>query len=280
MIGEPDDDEPDSRRGRTLTDHPHIVDHLGAWKLTEPVCRPIAHAVQSSDTWLVEAVEGRYVAKLVADRREFVEPGLRVASAVAAAGIPTGAPLPTRSGQLCMATFLEGARPATLALLEFVNGERLTPDAPDADRIAGDLLGRVHSILARDSRRDWVPAELLSWSAEFASHIGKRQAGDLITRAIQLVAAGELTMSVIYGDPAPEIILTGAGAALIDWGTPSWGPQLHDVAVWLRWLRSGAAPADRQGEAFVDAYLERGVIREAELAHLPLVQQYVDAFFS
>ena len=69
-----------------------------------------------------------------------------------------------------------------------------------------------------------------------------------------------LTRGVLYGDPAPEILVDGSteSVALIDWGTPSWGPLVHDVACWLHCLSSGGAPSGG-GDAFLDAY--RGYMR-------------------
>lgn len=58
---------------------------------------------------------------------------------------------------------------------------------------------------------------------------------------------------MLYGDPSPEILRnpTTGRLALIDWGTPSWGPLLFDLLTWERFFDdarpSGAADDVRAG---------------------------------
>lgn len=73
---------------------------LRPWVLGAAAFTEIAHRGRASRTWWVDSERGQHVAKLAFDRRQFVEPGLRVAAAVAEAGIPTGAPVPTADGDL------------------------------------------------------------------------------------------------------------------------------------------------------------------------------------
>jgi homoserine kinase type II len=74
------------------------------------------HGGMGSATWFVSQGDRRWVAKAVASalRAQFVG-GLRVAAALAAAGIPAGSPVPTRDRRL-MVTVDDRA----LALLTWV----------------------------------------------------------------------------------------------------------------------------------------------------------------
>ncbi|MCA1570367.1 MAG: phosphotransferase [Chloroflexi bacterium] len=101
--------------------------------------------------------------------------------------------------------------------------------------------------------RGRAPADLIEWLAGHAHQTANQRAAELVSSI-----AGQrhrLGFSVVYGDPSPEILLAAEGtAALIDWGTPSWGPQLHDVAAWLR--RLGERPgegSEREGR-FLASY--------------------------
>ena len=80
----------------------------------------------------------------------------------------------------------------------------------------------------------------------------------------------------MYGDPSPEILLAeDGGAALIDWGTPSWGPQLHDVAAWLRWLGERPREGSVRGGRFLTSYG-----RPVDPGTLELFGRCTDAFGS
>jgi hypothetical protein len=69
------------------------------WELSAPEIE-VHNGGMGSATWFVTQDGCRWVAKAVAPalRRQFVA-GLAVAAAVEAAGIPAGAPVPTRDGQ-------------------------------------------------------------------------------------------------------------------------------------------------------------------------------------
>lgn len=72
-------------------------------------------------------------------------------------------------------------------------------------------------------------------------------------------------MGIVYGDPSPEVLVGDQDrAALIDWGTPSYGPLLHDVAVW-----SEAFASDEAGRtALRSAYAAHGTLQADELARI------------
>jgi homoserine kinase type II len=160
-----------------------------------------------------------------------------------------------------------------------VEGDRLLPGDPGAVETAGDLLGRVHQVLVQASRRDWVPAALLEWSADFAAAIGNEEAAEVVAELAGYIEAGAVTQSVLYGDPAPEILVGQDGeVALIDWGTPSWGPLLHDVAAWLAWLGLEVDPDSPGATRFLAAYQARMPLASEELALLDRFGAYGIAF--
>jgi Ser/Thr protein kinase RdoA (MazF antagonist) len=111
------------------------------------------HGGMNSATWFVTAGGERWVAKAVAagERRSFVG-GLAVAGHVEAAGIPAGAPVPTRRGDLV--ADLDGA---PLALLSWVGGDELTGSD---QRLLGRTLGRVHEAQADYFARRLVTGDL------------------------------------------------------------------------------------------------------------------------
>ncbi len=254
-----------------------LTELASPWRLTSPTFTEIEHPGRGSRTWWVACPEGRFVAKLSFDRRCFVEPGLRVAAAVAASGVFTGAPVLTTDGEVCVDVDRIGAPPWTLALLTAVPGHPLTATMPGSEQVAGDLLGRVHAFLGTSSRRDWVPADLLEWLAALAGATGNIEAATVVRTVAD--RRGTVRSSVLYGDPSPEVLVTTDGAVgLIDWGTPSWGPQLHDVAVWLRWLGEQPGSGSRREARFLGSYAAHTPLSETDISFLPLYGAYAEAF--
>ena len=254
-----------------------LAELLSPWRLISPRITEIVHRRRASRTWWVDSEEGRFVAKLTFDRRCFVEPGLMVAAEVAKAGIATGPPVPTERGELCVEVDRATGAPWTLALLTRVPGEPLSSSAPGAEEIAGDLLGRVHSCLGELSHRAWVPANLLEWMTNFAEET-KNDAAAAMVQAI-VDRSQFVKWSVVYGDPSPEILLTADGdVGLIDWGTPSWGPQLHDVAAWLRWLGERPAARSDREVRFLESYNQHIDVARTDRDQLAAYGRCVDAF--
>ena len=259
-----------------VVDGVNVEELLLPWQLTTPDFAEIEHRRRASRTWCVESLEGRFVAKLTFDGRPFVEPGLRVAAAVALSGVPTGAPVLTHDGDVCVE--VKGrSRPWTVALLRAVGGKPLVPTEVGAEEVAGDLLGRVHAHLGECSRRAWVPAELLEWSAEFAATTANTAAATVVD---EINAVRDLvSFSVVYGDPSPEILVDVDGTVgLIDWGTPSWGPQLHDVAAWLRWLGEEPGSGSPRETRFLQSYGTHARLTSVDLSLLPVFGRYGAAF--
>ena len=242
-----------------------VLHLLESWELGMITgCTVLAHPGVASDTWNVHTVSGgRYVAKLIFDRRQFVEPGLRVAAALDAAGVTTGCPVKTIDGQLALEVD-DGSRRATLAVLRHFPGAPLDLATHDAPAVAGDLLGRVHAALQRLTSRSWVPGDLLAWCGRDSEN---ERAQGALSRLADFERQRLLTRGVVYGDPAPEILVDRESrtVALIDWGTPSWGPLMHDVACWLRYLETGGRGGQVDRTTFLDAYLNMMALDRAEL---------------
>ncbi len=264
-------------RSSSIDDEENLTDLLSPWGLISPGVTEIVHRRRASRTWWVDSDKGRFVAKLTFDRRCFVEPGLQVAAEVAKSGIATGPPVPTERGELCLEVDRGTDRPWTLALLTPVLGEPLSQSALGAEVVAGDLLGRVHSFLGESSRRDWVPADLLEWLADLA----KESNNDTAAALVQLIRSRSevVKFSVVYGDPSPEILVAADGnIGLIDWGTPSWGPQLHDVAAWLRWLGERPGSRSEREVRFLESYNRHVDVTRADLDQLASYGRCADAF--
>lgn len=87
-----------------------------------------------SRTWLIHDGGRKFAAKLTFDGPRYVEPGLRIATAVDAAGILTGPPVRTASGELCSVVPRVGGRPWTIALLNWVPGDPIDPSEAGMQR--------------------------------------------------------------------------------------------------------------------------------------------------
>lgn len=251
-----------------------LIRLLAPWDIEVVDFAEVGHSPRASRAWWVSSRGHEYVAKLTFDRRPFVEPGLAVAEIASTRGLITGRPIRTTAGELCEPVAVD-EHDWTIALLERVSGTGLQPDDTDAEAIAGALLGRAHAALA-GVPRGTVPADLLEWSAAFAEETDNSAAA----RVVAEIAArsDDFSWSVVYGDPSPEILLSAKGPALIDWGTPSWGPRLHDIAAWLWWLGEAPGAATPRELRFLSAYTERTPLSDAEVNSLELFGKYGAAF--
>lgn len=259
-----------------MIDDASVAQLLEAWDLPGATPTHLPHPGGGSRTWNVKTTSGRwYVAKLILDARQYAEPGLRVAAALDDVGITTGRPVLTRSGHLSLDVDDCTTR-GTLALLRHVPGQPLDLAGEEAPSVAGALLGRVHTALQMVTSRAWVPGDLLSWCARDA---GNETAMAALRRLGAFERRHPLTRGVVYGDPAPEILVDekSHGVALIDWGTPSWGPLMHDVACWLRYLSSGGRSGVLDRAAFLDAYLAQMALDIVELEALAIFDALYDA---
>jgi Ser/Thr protein kinase RdoA (MazF antagonist) len=183
----------------------------------------------NSQTWLVRAGGRRLVGKSVlADQRPGFAGGLALAARLEDAGIPAGAPLPTRDGELV-------ARHAgrLLALLRWVDGAPLT-STPSDQAVMGRTLAQVHRALVKapvrlDERFPWL--ELTRPALDVEPWI-RPALSDALT-GYQRLGPRSLTWGAFHADPAPEAfrhrVDTGA-CGLIDWADAARGPLLYDLA--------------------------------------------------
>lgn len=261
-------------------DDARLVALLAPWQLrSTTVGGELTVHGDRSRTWLIHDGGGKFAAKLTFDGPRYVEPGLRIAAAVDAAGICTGLPVRTADGDLCSAIPRTGGRPWTIALLSWVTGDPIVPSAAGMATAAGQLLGRVHRALLR--AEELRPAgELLVFYRDQAVRLGG-PVGARLGAAVDVVdlavRRGQLQCGVLYGDPSPEILRdrTTGRLALIDWGTPSWGPLLFDLLTWERFVdeaRPGGAAGDVRA-----GYLQVLPERAGELAAADLVAELIAA---
>lgn len=230
-----------------------------AWGLAASQLEPLDTGMNSR-TWLVHDRERRFVAKAVpADQRHRFLPGLAVAALVEADGLRAGAPVPTLDGDPWI-----DAGDHVIALLTFVEGEPLTGDGPAVQRLMGSTLARAHRALMGHE----VPgATRFHWIDPAAPHLAidgwVRPAILEALEAWEHLRPQSLTWGLLHTDPAPEAFLhdvaTGT-TALIDWDTGLVGPLMYDVASAVMYLGG----PDRSS-AFLDAYLEAGVLMRAEV---------------
>jgi homoserine kinase type II len=165
---------------------------------------------------------------------------LALAALLEDAGIPAGAPVPTRGGEL-MADL--GGR--LLALLCWVDGEPLTTAAGD-QAVMGATLARIHRVLLAapvrlDERFPWLD---LSRPALAIQAWIRPALTDALT-GYQRLGVQTLTWGAIHADPFPGAFLyreDTATCGLIDWSGAARAPLLYDVASAVMYL-GGAAHA-------------------------------------
>jgi homoserine kinase type II len=182
----------------------------------------------NSRAWLVGAGGAQVVVKSVAAGDRSFAAGLELASRLAAAGLVTGAPVPSLAGRL-----VEEADDRQVALLQYVDGGGLTQD-PEDQLAIGTTLARVHGI----SRT--APGDLEKWFelvTQFDVYLDvepwiRPAVEDALNGVREFASAQDLTWAGLHGDPAPEAFLRqhDGEIALIDWGSFMNGPVLYDVA--------------------------------------------------
>jgi Ser/Thr protein kinase RdoA (MazF antagonist) len=238
-----------------------LIEH---WALPEPVRLTGLPGGATAEVWRVSDGRGRgYVAKFVYGSLAEVEPGLAVPEAVQRrTGIPTGAPIRTRDGQLgVLVPSLPGER-HPLALLEDVGGSPVSAESGLAPERAAELLARVHQaapavdVSDLEVRLRYIEDD----SFEIAYPDQLWPALGAVAREIRALS-DNLTWAVCYGD-GPELFDRPDGRlGLIDWGGVLRAPVLYDVAIWSRGWRH-----DR--ERFLARYAEVASLPVAELAYL------------
>lgn len=244
-----------------------IAEHWG-WGLRDIQIRPLVGGMTSA-VWAVDQatasgdVEGHWVAKAVpAAAAEQFAAGLAIAAQLDRAGIPSGAPLLTSSGQ-ATAPCGEGV----VALLRRVDGVELEGETEADLRLIGRTLADVHRALlggqasadvedvedvkdVKDVKDAWPPLD------PSADHLSVQSwVRPVVVAGIagyQRLRPRSLTWGLIHGDPAPEAFVadpaTGA-CGLIDWGAGQCAPLLYDLASAVMYA---GGPA--RGRPLVEAY--------------------------
>jgi homoserine kinase type II len=212
----------------------------------------------SSATW---TVDDRWVLKAVpGPPGDLLPGGLAVARLLAAAGIASGPPRPTRDGALTAR-----AGDSRLGLLARVPGTGLTGDSETERRLVGAALARVHQVLAGQTVPGTRP---FHWVDPAAPHLSLRPwlrpAVTAAVTALEQQKPGRWTAGLLHADPAPEAFRhdpeTGE-TGIIDWSTALSGPLLYDLASAVMYL-GGPGPS----AAMTEAYLAAGVVSRAEAA--------------
>lgn len=214
----------------------------------------------NSRTWVAGAGDRTWVAKAVlADAHDRFVSGLAIAAIVDAAGIPAGAPEPTRDG----ASWISVAG-LTVALLPFVEGDPLVGHDPEEQRLIGSTLARVHSVLIG---ADAPSAGHFHWLDPIAEHLDVepwvRPAVVKAIGAYDDLAPRSLTWGYLHSDPAPEAFVFDrrtATCGVIDWDTGLFGPLMYDLASAVMYVGG-----PNHASALLDAYSASGVVSREEL---------------
>ena len=213
-----------------------------------------------SRTWIVDDAGRRWVLKAVAPALGGqMAGGLAVAQRLELAGIPAGAPEPTRAGELTAT--VSGCR---LGLLAWVPGRPLTGQDERQRRLIGTILGQVHQVLSDQT----VPVtQRFHWVAPAAGHLSLRPwlrpAVASAVAAIDRVPGRCWSTGLLHADPAPGAFrldpATGR-CGVIDWSDALHGPLLYDLASAVMYLGGPDSAAD-----MVDAYLASGAMSRTEV---------------
>jgi homoserine kinase type II len=154
----------------------------------------------SSRTWIVDGASRRWVLKAVAPGLGInLAGGMVVARRLDLAGIPAGAPEPTRAGDL---TASAGGH--QLGLLAWVPGKPLTGADQGERRLIGSTLGRVHRALSGQV----IPAtQRFHWVDPAARHLSLRPwlcpAVASAVAALERQGLRTWSTGLLHADPAP-----------------------------------------------------------------------------
>ncbi|MFD8381739.1 phosphotransferase enzyme family protein [Streptomyces sp. NPDC059679] len=194
----------------------------------------------NSTTWLVGVSSGdesaQYVAKLAdSEDGDAFRSGLRVASAAASRGFPSGAPIPTADG--CLAIDLpEGV----LALLQYVPGRSASAVSDDDMRRVGGTLARAQLAVGAESAGvseqhtwPWAWVDVCLQELPMASEI-RDAAARALDEARDVTARISPRVGVVHGDPGLEAFRLRDESphedGLIDWAAAMEAPLLYDLA--------------------------------------------------
>lgn len=238
------------------------------WGLASARVTPLDGGMNSR-TWLVEHDGSTYVAKAVAaDAVAALQSGADIATTLAEAGLVTGRPVRTRTGDVV-------ATSVGLALLEHVPGRELDGESDEEQRWIARTLATVH-VTGEPSAgpsvamfaRDWLSPEMPG----VADHAWLTTA---ITAVREETDELTLTWSVLHTDPVPEAFVHDdrtSVTGLIDWAGARRGPVLYDVASAVMYLGGTEHAA-----AFLTTYESWGPLQPDELQHLDAFRRFREA---
>jgi Ser/Thr protein kinase RdoA (MazF antagonist) len=223
-----------------------------------------------SRTWIVEQRQARWVAKMVSP--EAAGPlagGLQLAQRLDRAGIPAGAPVPSRTGDLTV-PIGDGY---WLALLTWVPGTPLTGEGDEEQAVIGGTLARVHAVL---QDFELASAERFHWVDPGAGYLSLRPwlrpAVSAAVAALDEARPGAMTWGLLHADPAPGAFRldpeTGR-CGVIDWSYAVVGPLVYDLASAVMYVGR-----PENASALIASYLDGGMIGRGEVdaGLLPLLR--------
>ena len=229
------------------------------WRLREVLVAPLDGGMNSL-TWTVRTPGASYVAKWVPrEASDLFAAGVTTARLAARAGVLTGAPVSTRSGDE-LAPLGDGV----VALLEHVPGAELTGEDDQDAALMGEVLARAHSTTRGQAatgalRWHWLESHRIDADPELRAVVAD------VVRSVESLSG--LVHGLCHGDPAPEAFLRSEhGVGLIDWGSVVDGPLLYDVASAVMYLGGPAYAAP-----LLDAYAAAGGPATFDLGHVELM---------
>lgn len=235
------------------------------WSLPGADVEPLGGGM-NSETWSVRHHGRSYVAKRVAPAQvaDLVR-GSEIATQLARAGLVTGRPIPTVTGELVL-------RSRGIVLLEHVPGRELEGDTDDEQGWMAETLAQVHraGFAGLGPKTSTFMADWLSQDLP-----GVREQPGL-PAALAAVRAEtdplQVTWCAVHTDPSPEAFVrddsTGV-TGLIDWSGARQGPALYDVASAVMYL-GGPEPA----ATFLRVYGDRGPLTRDELSLLDAFRRF------
>jgi Ser/Thr protein kinase RdoA (MazF antagonist) len=225
-----------------------------------------------SRTWQVNG----YVVKLARDEIVHFTAGLRASAAVERAGIATGAPVPTRGGDLCV-PLAPGRPPQVLAVLRKVDGNHLSIHAV-APAVLGEFLGRLHRILRGcPDAGAWTPGDVLGHMTRGITASQPPDIQRMITQAVSDVSAyyaAAPPVQLLYGDGPGIFSVNGTDiSAIVDWGGVRAGSAADDIGCWTAHGATDRIPLPAYTAAFLQGYRHSNRLPVGDAAAIPLFQR-------
>jgi homoserine kinase type II len=218
------------------------------------------HGGMSSLTWVVTQGSQRWLAKAVSADRDGPQfaAGLAAATRLSAAGIPAGAPVPTREG-----TPIVESDGAALALLAWVEGSPIEQHTTEGMRLVGRTLARAHLALGKAPAQPHIAPALDPAAPHLWIRPWIRPALAAARAAVEALGPETLTWGPLHADPGAEAFLADSGSGtvgLIDWGAYTVGPRVFDLAYAVLY-----AGGPQKAQPLISAYLAEEALSAAEV---------------